>query len=295
MVDRFPNVNIKDSEVPKSTVVCKLWRRDRWRLPDPMDEVTQEAWDYVSNNYSISNYEDKVYWVPSKSGSFSVNSLWRNLNPSLPKVPWASLVWFSGSIPRHSFILWLCLKKRLLTKDKLMAWNVVSSDSCSLCGSHPENLEHLFFACGYSQNIWSNVLFILGLNRHSFSWNREVSFFIKRSAGKSLVSKIRKLWFSAAVYFIWKARNDAIFNQFLAPADQVFKNINFTVAARINNHTSLYFALVLGLGCVLAVAKILGGKWSKTEEIDPRVCTIRDTPISRSNRFKTTLVASKEA
>lgn len=56
--------------------------------------------------------EDRWVWVPDRSSRFSVKSAWEVLRPRRPKVPWASLIWFGGNFPRHSFCVWLAVRDR---------------------------------------------------------------------------------------------------------------------------------------------------------------------------------------
>nr|GEV51302.1 hypothetical protein [Tanacetum cinerariifolium] len=74
-------------------------------------------------------------------------------------VVWYDMVWFSNCISRHAFNMWLILLGRLKTQDKLRAWDLSAAFSVSrpLCNSQPDSQEHLFFECGFSQQLWSYV------------------------------------------------------------------------------------------------------------------------------------------
>ena len=49
---------------------------------------------------------DTAWWIPSKTGVFSVASAW-----------W-KVIWFSQAIPICAFISWLAIKNRLSTKER---------------------------------------------------------------------------------------------------------------------------------------------------------------------------------
>ncbi|XP_050238122.1 uncharacterized protein LOC126687608 [Mercurialis annua] len=231
--NRFPSVNIQDSEIPKDAKVNSLWRNGDWKLPDPIDEETQNAWDFVTKNFKVKdNEEDRVRWKICRNGKFYVKSLFEKMNGAHNSVIWHNLIWFPGHIPKFSFIAWLCLKRRILTKDKLVKWKVIDSDTCSLCGCEPENIDHLFFKCCFFERIWSTVLDIMGYRRKGMSWSREISFLIRRTSGRSKESRIKKLWFTTAVYYIWISRNDAIFNHKVTNPDLVFKQMKSVVEMR---------------------------------------------------------------
>ncbi|GFS39914.1 hypothetical protein Acr_00g0065540 [Actinidia rufa] len=56
-------------------------------------------------------------WVIN--GKFSSKAAYEFFRPRKLPLIWPNLVWHSSIIPRHSFIIWLGLKERLQTKDKL--------------------------------------------------------------------------------------------------------------------------------------------------------------------------------
>lgn len=214
--------------------ICEIWwRNNRWCLPDPIDDTTLQAWEYLENFCKVNpNEADKVTWKSQKNGVFTVNSAWKNMTTNQDRVPWHSIVWFPGQIPRHSFVTWLALLGRLNTKDKLIKWGVINSNVCSLCNQKAEDIEHLFFDCCFSAHIWDKVLRSNDESRQKFCWRREVSYLCRRAKGKSAKAKLRKLWFNATVYHIWVARNNIIFNQGTIDADKIFSKIEFDVKNR---------------------------------------------------------------
>ncbi|XP_050227614.1 uncharacterized protein LOC126677168 [Mercurialis annua] len=131
IADRFPGVVIKDTEVHKSAKVGILWRNNDWVLPDPIDQSTLNAWDFIKSNFKVNTEaRDRVKWKARSN----------------------------GHIPRFSFISWLAMKDSLMTKDKLKKWKVITSDSCSMCNLHTESHKHQFFECQFSNDVWQKIL-----------------------------------------------------------------------------------------------------------------------------------------
>ncbi|CAN6937297.1 unnamed protein product [Brassica oleracea] len=89
---------------------------------------------------------------------FSTSKLWTSLNPPPPLVSWYKAVWFSQKIPKHSFMAWLLLKGRMLTKDRLRSWGLQVPAECLLCGHAAETANHLFFDCQFSTAVWNLLL-----------------------------------------------------------------------------------------------------------------------------------------
>ena len=56
-------------------------------------------------------------WAPN--GEFQSKLAYEFFRPKGATVTWPKLVWYNSISPKHSFILWLGLKDRLLTRDKL--------------------------------------------------------------------------------------------------------------------------------------------------------------------------------
>lgn len=62
-----------------------------------------------------------------------------------------------------------------------------------------EDLNHVFFNCPFSRNIWQQVYSSCGFSKGPQSWNNEISWLIEKFSGKSFHSIIRRitgqLWF----------------------------------------------------------------------------------------------------
>lgn len=94
-----------------------------------------------------------------------------------------------------------------------MAWGLLQGCRCILCDSDEETIEHLFFTCPLSKQIWAEVSRRNGIREVSTSWDTNVHHVSTTWQGKSLVSYIRRLSFNIVVYSIWKERNNRIFQQ----------------------------------------------------------------------------------
>lgn len=79
--------------------------------------------------------KDIVVWKDedARFDCFFVKKSWNHVRNISDKVIWAKLVWYSHCIPRHSFCVWLAIKKRLKTQDKLIKWGCKTDLLCSLC------------------------------------------------------------------------------------------------------------------------------------------------------------------
>ncbi|GJZ05977.1 reverse transcriptase zinc-binding domain-containing protein, partial [Tanacetum coccineum] len=89
---------------------------------------------------------------------YSTKAVWKDMCSEGPKVVWRSLIWFSQCVPRHSFVLWMAVQNMLMTQDKIVIWKPNEIMKCTLCNQCPDSHSHLFFACPYSNIVWSEML-----------------------------------------------------------------------------------------------------------------------------------------
>ncbi|KAK3189384.1 hypothetical protein Dsin_028945 [Dipteronia sinensis] len=92
-----------------------------------------------------SNVNDRARWLPFSNGTYSASSALASLRTPHPFVPWFKLVWFPQNIPRMSFILWVAIRGRLPTRNRIHKYDPMAVTTCVLCNTYPESHAHLFF------------------------------------------------------------------------------------------------------------------------------------------------------
>lgn len=71
---------------------------------------------------------------------------------------YTSFIWNRLSIPKHCFVLRLCVHQKLLTKDRLINWiDLVHNDMCVLCAQDRESHRHLFLDYSYSKEVLGRI------------------------------------------------------------------------------------------------------------------------------------------
>ncbi|XP_074265050.1 uncharacterized protein LOC141587466 [Silene latifolia] len=109
------------------------------------------------------------WWLQNQQ-VYTIRSGYDWLGSPCMKVPWAKFVWDSGALPKISFIGWLVMQGRLLTRERLKRMGIVMDDSCVLCANAPETHTHLFFACEYSKRCLQILSSRLGCHLPSQEW-----------------------------------------------------------------------------------------------------------------------------
>ncbi|GKE79808.1 RNA-directed DNA polymerase, eukaryota, reverse transcriptase zinc-binding domain protein [Tanacetum coccineum] len=219
------DLNAKVVDLIDNNVWC--WPSE-WN--DRFSEVTNVP-VHVINQDSI----DKAIWFNKKNEEvqFSVKEAWKVLRIDVPKVLWHKHVWFSQCIPRHAFNLWMAIKGRLKTQDRISRWFGADNMVCPLCKNCKDSHSHLFFQCGFAQGVWDRLKPLSRLEDLSCVWVEIISGISITKANNTLWSIIQRLVLGAAVYFIRLERNFRLFRSLERSVDAMFDNIVDTVRLRL--------------------------------------------------------------
>ena len=100
--------------------------------------------------------------------------MYKLLRGDLQQVGWKKLICNNGASKRSLFILWLTILGRLPIKQRLLKWSMIADDVCPLCKTSSEDIEHLFFQCPVSQEIWTAILSSLQICRSVGTFSLEL-------------------------------------------------------------------------------------------------------------------------
>ncbi|XP_074298079.1 uncharacterized protein LOC141628891 [Silene latifolia] len=123
---------------------------------------------------------------------------------NLVPVPWYPVIWNRLNLPKHSIIGWLAIQCRLLTKDRLLRFNIISDGYCDMCLDHLEDHTHLLYRCRFSVCCWRLLADWLDINLP----DTDILNWCIRWRCRSLMKKqIVITAIMAMIYQIWNARN----------------------------------------------------------------------------------------
>ncbi|GJR49738.1 sodium/hydrogen exchanger 6 [Tanacetum coccineum] len=173
---------------------------------------------------------DTLHWKlhDGTLSSFSVRNAWHTVRVRGNEVDWFKLVWSTYSIPRHAIHMWLVMRKRLLTQDRMRQWDVGSNIDlnllrCPLCKMHPDSHDHLFFECAYSSQVWAQVLSTADVRFSSSRWSDIMNWLIPIASKNNVDSIVGRLIVAASSYFVWQERNNRIHGKGDRRPEQVTK------------------------------------------------------------------------
>ncbi|GAV92425.1 zf-RVT domain-containing protein, partial [Cephalotus follicularis] len=229
----YGNRVIYESGMGLSVLVQEVIANGQWCWPT----ISSELIDIQSRalHIPITSSSDHIFW--DKVGSpFSIKSAWESIRASAPLVDWAKLVWHSSRIPKHAFCHWMAIQNALKTMDKLFLLGIVHDTCCKFnCGGN-ESVEHLFFACPYTNGIWTEVLNKCNINRPILHWAEEISWLVEHTNGNKPPLALRKLAIGATVYHVWMERNQRAFKKSFLPSQAIIRKIQSDVAGRMTTH-----------------------------------------------------------
>ena len=149
------------------------------------------------------------------------------------KLVWPKMVWHKSITPKHSFMLWLGLKDRLLTKDKLQG--IIEDQICPMCRIEDETVNHLFFQCSVGGQIWNHIKNWLGISRAMQTIKAAVKWMIKEARGTGPQAKAKRIGLACTVYHLWEARNQKLFEGKVKSPEAIIRRIQTQVQRCISS------------------------------------------------------------
>ena len=159
--DLVSSREIRQFSLHQGAKVVDIIHGCQWIFPASSQNL-QAIWNSISFLPKPS-VQDVWVWGDTTNGSFTVVKAWRLLRHTRPTSTSMHLCWFKYRIPRHAFILWLAIKGRLRTMDRLH--DQERPRICTLCSLEDETHEHLFFNCRFSHEVWAWIT-----TKHKTPW-----------------------------------------------------------------------------------------------------------------------------
>ena len=208
-----------------------------WCIASPRSDEAMELHTFLTSIPCpvFAEATDSYVWTTStcEEPRFNATKTWQDLRPRGPTLTASDLIWFKGGIPRNNFTMWVANADRLPTRARLASWGLQIPTQCCLCSISSETRDHLFLTCQFSMAVWRLSVTRLGEpNRLFCSWAELLSWI--RGTSTAAPSILRKLVAQAAVYHLWKQRNNVLHNQIVLSPDAIFRLIDKELKNTIN-------------------------------------------------------------
>ncbi|XP_074288907.1 uncharacterized protein LOC141614052 [Silene latifolia] len=208
-------------------------KQQDWHDYEPIADVTW-TWKSICKVKELMKpaYGDGQWMSDTRGYTVSRGYDWLRLHQAKPI--WFETVWSNWNTPKHSLISWLIKNNGINTREKLFRIGCSNSDRCCVCEAAPETQEHLFFECGYSKLIMSQIR---DWSKLQLSVTGDI-----RTAGSTTQQGVYALVLTASYYHVWVQRNNARINAILLSPKRVVQMIKDSVRHRIkvkrNDHMS---------------------------------------------------------
>lgn len=197
--------------------VADMIHNGRWQWPNDWNQLFTELLNVVVP-FLQEWVADEVLWKSNNGilSKFSAETAWEDMRTRGENVKWNNLIWYSQGIPRHSFILWLPIKERLQTQDRMLLWSSNVNMVCPLCSKCNDSHSHLSFNCDYSKEVWMVMT--------------------EMPCTNNIISEVLgKIVLSTCVYFIWRERNARLFTTEKKNTNGMIKDIEDSVKLKLMN------------------------------------------------------------
>ena len=176
--------------------------------------------------------EDKWSWSWEAKGAFTTKSVYKAHYATRITSELASAIWGSWAPLRCKLAVWLFIRNKVWTVDRLAWRGLPRNKKCPFRNTNKDDAQHLFIGCAISNIIWSNVL--TWANVQTLTPTTSISLQNWwQEARKTIMGKKQKKFDSIVMltsWSLWKERNrvfektskrvNVIFYQIIKEAEQ---------------------------------------------------------------------------
>jgi len=186
-----------------------------------------QLWDCVQG-LQLNDFEDRHIWKLEPGGCYSSKSAYRAyFQGSVTFEPWRRL-WKTWAPNKCKVFLWLAIRNRCWTADRLEKRGLPHPEQCPLCDQEDETVQHLLVSCVVARQVWFKLLAPLNLGdciprqrERSFAeWWRKVLKKVKKEYKKGVNSLI-----ILGAWMIWKHRNACVFEGMAPSVDSIMRDL----------------------------------------------------------------------
>lgn len=220
--------------VNRTATLAELWENGSWILPQARLDRQLQVITSLST-LVLNDYGDEYEWWPGnqRMDSYKTGAIYNLIRPTAPVVPWHAQVWFSGGIPKHMFLVWLMVRNRCPTRDRIPSWGLPTDPRCLYCNVDNESIEHCYFQCPFCWDVWNPIAAKCGFtsSRH---WNI-ILLQIKLHGSTKVQKTLLLLCWQATLYILWTERNQRLHSARFSSADHLVAQIKQIVKNRISS------------------------------------------------------------
>jgi hypothetical protein len=189
------------------------WLRGLSRIANE-DELHQflQLWALVEE-VQLTDTPDEIRWLPCASGKYSAKSAYEMQFIGRIKQPHLEKVWKAKVEGKIKFFLWLLLRNRNWTSDRLMRRGIACNPVCRLCDQELESAAHISVGCSYVKEVWASFEQVNApMVRATSQANSVKKWWSKIHACVPKIQRIETVKLASYITWnIWKERGQRVF------------------------------------------------------------------------------------
>ncbi|KAK1357134.1 hypothetical protein POM88_050390 [Heracleum sosnowskyi] len=157
LLEQFDHSITSTMDLPIRSRAGQIINNGEW-IRFSTNHVDAMALRHLLNTTTIVD-QDYITWDDMRAKWVKCSSIYHSLRISADPPDWIGKIRHPYAIPRCSITLWLALKNRLLTKDRMINFGMlVTNGNCVLCHCMLETAQHLFMDCPYTSALLTGIL-----------------------------------------------------------------------------------------------------------------------------------------
>ncbi|WVZ94677.1 hypothetical protein U9M48_040542 [Paspalum notatum var. saurae] len=122
-----------------------------------------QLWNLIDNVELQHDTLDQHTWRLSNLGIYSSKSAYEAFFTGTIKFsPWRC-IWKTWAPLKCKLFIWLAVKNRCWTADRLAKRGLPHPSACPLCDQAAETIQHILISCVFSREVWTSIFQKLGL------------------------------------------------------------------------------------------------------------------------------------
>ncbi|KAF6158195.1 hypothetical protein GIB67_014989 [Kingdonia uniflora] len=191
--------------------LSQIIHHNTWSAPPEVVELLGSLGINLNGIILNSSDKDIRVWKHCPHDLFSVHSAFQHTSSHAPKIWWYPFTNSKVILPRIASFAWRICHNSFATEDLLIKRGLHITLRCSLCRCNLENMQHLFWNCPWSTEIWDWIASLFQLQAGFTNLKTTLE------SCKHLSSYLNDIWKAAVlniVYLIWIARNAFVLEGF---------------------------------------------------------------------------------
>ncbi|XP_048615950.1 uncharacterized protein LOC125588571 [Brassica napus] len=196
----------------------------RWNLQALEEIFVPGDVQLIAASQPIVSREDSFTWKFNRNGLMSVHSAYGLAREetikechsealALPSLnPIKERIWKIPTVPKIRIFLWKVLSEAIPVADLILKRGMKVDERCQLCGLEGETIQHVLFQCAVARQVWA----LSGIPQPMFEMQEGHLFsninYLMNLKAQSWGSMEEKRAWPWVLWFLWKSRNDFIFN-----------------------------------------------------------------------------------